>query len=407
MAKESENKADTLWGKHNLDWRDPAQVAAQWSGADEIEPGLLSHRAKGGWWETLARLGVTLLVTREYEHLVMAVGAGARGPRVTYMRIPHPSGIAVDREARCVFIASTRNPNQIFVFRSVKGLLPRSDLKGGAAARRLDEKTLIPVGSLFLPGSLYIHDLAISGGGLYAAACGHNAVVRVGECGGYTHEWWPRCVERKGKPDFGRNYIQLNSIAAGADLETSYYTASANAMTARTPGQRNYPVDGRGVIFSGATREPVCRGLTRPHSARLYAGRVWVDNSGYGEIGHMRADSKFEAAARLPGWTRGLCIVKGVAFVGTSRVIPKFKNYAPGLDVDSSVCGVHAVELKSGRVLGGLVWPSGNQIFSVDHLSGAEAAAGFPFAAGGKRNRVRDVNLFYAFDMSCKKGTIK
>ena len=44
-------------------------------------------------------------------------------------------------------------------------------------------------------------------------------------------------------------------------------------------------------------------------------------NSGYGELGFV-SDGRLEVVARLSGWTRGLCIVGDVAFVGTSRVIP-------------------------------------------------------------------------------------
>ena len=49
-----------------------------------------------------------------------------------------------------------------------------------------------------------------------------------------------------------RNVIQLNSIAPGADLAASYFSASSDRVSARRPGHRNYPVNRRGVIFSGA-----------------------------------------------------------------------------------------------------------------------------------------------------------
>src|SRR5204863_6287126 len=135
------------------------------------------------------------------------------------------------------------------------------------------------------PGCLYLHDLALVGGELYGNAVGQNAVVRLSPEGRYERVWWPRSIERAGRPDFRRNYLQLNSIAAGRDLAGSFFSASAEAPSPRRPGQRHFPVDRRGVIFSGATREPVARGLTRPHSARLWQGALWVDNSGYGEVG--------------------------------------------------------------------------------------------------------------------------
>ena len=141
------------------------------------------------------------------------------------------------------------------------------------------------------------------------------------------------------------------------------------------------------MIFSGAPATSIATGLTRPHSARLAGRQLWVDNSGYGEVGRV-VGGRFEAVARLRGWTRGLCLAGGIAFVGTSRVIPRFRRYAPGVDLDRSEAGVHAVEMATGRVLGSLVWPFGNQIFAVERAG--FATAGFPFTAGsGARARER------------------
>jgi uncharacterized protein (TIGR03032 family) len=190
-----------------------------------------------------------------------------------------------------------------------------------------------------------------------------------------------------------RNWIQLNSIGAGHDLASSYFTASAAGMSARRPGHLNFPVDRRGVVFSGQTREPVASGLTRPHSARLYGERVWVDDSGYGGFGYID-DGRLEVVAMLPGWTRGLCLCERTAFVGTSRVIPRFAQYAPGLDPQRSRCGISAVDLDSGRVLGSLHWPAGNQIFAIDWIHRSRSA-GLPYVKG---ERGAAGPLFYSFD---------
>jgi uncharacterized protein (TIGR03032 family) len=230
---------------------------------------------------------------------------------------------------------------------------------------------------------------------LHANAVGQNAVVRLSDDGRYERAWWPRCIESDAGPAFGQNYIQLNSIAAGRNLATSYFSASADKLSNRRPGHKHFPVDKRGVIFSGATREPVARGLTRPHSARLHSGSIWVDNSGYGELG-IADNGRFKPVISLPGWTRGLCFFEHIAFVGTSRVIPRFRQYAPGLDVETSVCGVHAVDTKSGRVLGSLIWPYGNQVFAIDWAP-SSLTSGFPFSAGARRGVAREKRLFYAF----------
>jgi uncharacterized protein (TIGR03032 family) len=385
--------------ENELLWRDPAQIAVQWSGAAEIDPNLIKAKVKGSWWEILSDCQATIFVTREYEHLAMALTVLEDRPLISYLPMPHPSGLAVDRKRNIVHFASTRNPNQVYDFAPVESLMKTA----GMQSADLQDRPLMPLRSRFFPGSLYIHDLALIGDTLYANAVGQNAVVRLGDRSDFQRAWWPRCIESAGGPLFDRNVIQLNSIAAGADLATSFFSASADKISGPRPGHPKFPVDGRGVIFSGKTRAPVVRGLTRPHSARLWKEELWVDNSGYGEVGKVE-QGKFECVTKLPGWTRGLCFKNGIAFVGTSRILPRFRQYAPGLDIEKSVCGVHAVEMKTGKVLGNILWPAGNQIFAVEWMS-QKKTTGFPFLFGKQHSSRREKLLFYAYQTRGRRGT--
>jgi uncharacterized protein (TIGR03032 family) len=372
---------------HDRAWRRPSDIIAGWSGAGDTNRGLLAYTTTGNWWDAVARSGATLLVTRETEHLALAIQTIDGRPDVSFMRIPHPSGIAVDRERGIVHIASTRNPNQIFDFE------PATPDLGRLGSGRADV-VLMPTGTRFYPGSLYIHDLALVEGRLHANAVGQNSVIRLPSGGDYERVWWPRSVDTDAGPLVWRNHLQLNSIAAGHTIAESYFSASAETPSRRRPGHLNFPVDRRGVIFSGETREPVVRGLTRPHSARLFRGQVWVDDSGYGTVG-VCDRGQYDVVARLPGWTRGLCFANDVAFVGTSRVIPRFYRYAPGLDVSSTVCGVHALDPISGHVLGSLTWRSGNQVFGIDWLP-ATSASSFPYRMPMKAGSERAIFYSYA-----------
>lgn len=391
MKRPSKEEIEALWQHHNAEWRDAAQVISLWDAAGDVDSRLLKPVVKGRWWETLSECKATILVTREYEHLLMAMTVRNSRPLISYMTMPHPSGLAVDRARNVVHLASTRNPNQVYTLMPVEQLMRRSDVK----IEKLKDRPLVPVRSSFFPGSLYLHDLALIGDALYANAVGQNAVVSLSASGAVERIWWPRCIEASGAPIFDRNLIQLNSIAAGTDIENSYFSASTDKISTRRPGHKNFPVDRRGVIFSGKSREAIARGLTRPHSARLLNKTLWVDNSGYGEFGRVE-DGRFEAVVKLQGWTRGLCFKDGIAFVGTSRVLPRFRQYAPGIEVESSVCGIHAVNTDSGKVLGSILWPAGNQIFAVDWMPN-NAATGLPFIFGRKRSAHREKLLFYAY----------
>jgi uncharacterized protein (TIGR03032 family) len=374
---------EAAWARHDAEWRDPGEVASQWEEAAAFDPSLLRFRTRGDFWGVLDRLQATLLVTREYEHLVVALAVADGRPRATFFRLPHPSGLVYDRERRVLHLASTRNPNQILELAPVAG-----------------SRCLVPVTARFYPGRAYLHDLALIGGVLHANAVGENVIARVEATGGLTPVWWPRCVEASRTPLVERNHIQLNSIAAGESLAESFFTASTDEIGTRKPGHRNFPVDGRGVVFSGRTREPMVRGLTRPHSARLHQGRLWLSNSGYGEVGIVE-DGGFRAVARLPGWTRGLAFASGVAFAGTSRVIPRFARYAPGLDLEGSRCAIHALDARSGKVLGSLDWPEGNQIFAIDWAPRG-SVSGFPFGARRRSGSKASRELFYSFHLDGK-----
>ncbi|WP_204105822.1 MULTISPECIES: DUF4915 domain-containing protein [Spirulina sp. CCY15215] len=390
MKKQTIELAE-IWEQHHQEWRDHKQITSQWQEANETDPKLLEYEARGDWWDVLERCSITLLITREYEHLLMGMQVKAGKPRITYTRMPHPSGLTVDRDRGIVHIASTRNPNQIYDLMPVRDTISRLDIP----EEKREDRPLIPVRSRFYPGCLYIHDLAIIGGNLYANAVGQNAIALLKNDGTYRRVWHPHCIEKEGEPIFGQNHIQLNSIAVGETLETSYFSASCAEVSTLRPGHPDFPVDGRGVIFSGKTREPIVRGLTRPHSARLCKNKLWVDNSGYGELGIVE-DGKFAPISTLPGWTRGLCFYENIAFVGTSRVIPRFRQYAPGLDVEKSICSLHAVDVRSGNILGSLIFPYGNQIFALDWVN-CQFSSGFPFLVGEDCDRDRDTRLFYSF----------
>lgn len=392
MSTPASPHADARWSEADRAWRDPAQVVAWSRGLDQIDPALLRTKASSDWWGLLERLDACLVISREYEHLLLALAVTSAGPRQSFMSLPHPSGLAFDAGSGRLHVASTRNPNQLYQLGAVACAGACGDPEGGAAC----ERPLAPLSASFLPGRLYLHDLALIGGVLHGNAVGLNAIVRFSGCGGaYEVVWWPRAIEHDGRPDLSRNYLQLNSIAAGADLRGSFFSASAAEPSLRRPGHRNFPVDRRGVIFSGLTREPIAHGLTRPHSARLRDGEIWVNDSGYGRVGRVR-EGVLETVAALPGWTRGLTFCGDVAFVGTSRVIPRFAHYAPGLRVQDSVCAVHALDTRSGESLASIAWPAGNQIFDIAVLP-RTSTLGFPAAAGRSRGQRALSSFFFSY----------
>jgi uncharacterized protein (TIGR03032 family) len=346
-------------------WRDPGQVMTHWAGATPVDYRLLQARPTRGWWEFIERSGMTIFVGREYEHFVIALSTWRGRPHVSYLPMPHPSGIAFDADQDILHIASTRNPNLVFSLSPITALLQLNRLP---PVPDLSEfRPLVPRTSNVFPGSLYLHDIALVNGRLYGTSVGRNTLIELGSPSRIKDVWWPRSIAPDRVAMTDRNYLQLNSIAAGATIRDSYFTASAARPSKRRPGQRSFPVDRRGVVFDGTTREPITLGLTRPHSARFGLSHLLVANSGYGELVVANpGDTSFDVVSRLPGWTRGLAVLGDTAVVATSRVLPGYEHYAPGLDATRALCGLHAVNLATGETIGSLSWPAGNQIFAVE-----------------------------------------
>src|SRR6185503_10868351 len=126
MRTPSSRGLAAAWRRHEAAWRDPVEVLGHWGEYQEVDPRLLAATTKGAFWDVLAETGATLVVTREYEHLVLALRSAGRVRETSYLRLPHPSGLAVDPARKRVHVALTRNPNQIAELRPVEGLLKRT-----------------------------------------------------------------------------------------------------------------------------------------------------------------------------------------------------------------------------------------------------------------------------------------
>lgn len=95
-----------------------------------------------------------------------------------------------------------------------------------------------------------------------------------------------------------------------------------------------------------------------PHSPRMYRDRLWVLNSGTGELGWIDPEADtgkgaFNALAFCPGFVRGLAFHGNYAFVGLSK--PRYERFE-GLALDDKLqatdsepwCGIQVIDLGSG-----------------------------------------------------------
>jgi uncharacterized protein (TIGR03032 family) len=145
------------------------------------------------------------------------------------------------------------------------------------------------------------------------------------------------------------------------------------AETDTENGWREHKASG-GCLIHVPSGEVVLRGLSMPHSPRLYQGQLYVLDSGHGRLD--RCDpipGQRTTLAHLPGFTRGLDCFAGHAFVGLSQV--RETAIIGGLPLNVSDqelrCGLAVVNLNNNTVEGLLWFHSGiEEVFAVTVLPG-------------------------------------
>jgi uncharacterized protein (TIGR03032 family) len=145
----------------------------------------------------------------------------------------------------------------------------------------------------------------------------------------------------------------LNGLAMDG-ARPAYVTAISRSDVA--DGWRERRQDG-GVVLDVASGEVVASGLSMPHSPRLRDGRLWLLNSGHGELGWVDVkDGRFTPVAFCPGYARGLAFIGRWAVVGLSR--PRGNQTFEGLKLGQLLaakdtaprCGLLVVDTETGRV---------------------------------------------------------
>ena len=143
----------------------------------------------------------------------------------------------------------------------------------------------------------------------------------------------------------------LNGLAM-VEGKPAYVTACSTTDTAA--GWRNHRVDG-GVVIDVTQNEIIATGLSMPHSPRWYQGKLWLLNSGTGELGYIE-ERQFHPITFCPGFVRGLAFWQNFAFVGLSQL--RSQSFT-GLTLENRLnsqgnrpqCGLMVIDLQTGTAL--------------------------------------------------------
>ena len=110
-----------------------------------------------------------------------------------------------------------------------------------------------------------------------------------------------------------------------------------------------------GVLMDVPSNRVIADGLCLPHSPRRHDGRLWLLNSGQGQLATVDRDSgRLEVIAELPGFTRGLDFFGPYAFVGLSKV-RDLESITGQLPISErggeTLCGIWVIDIRNGETV--------------------------------------------------------
>jgi uncharacterized protein (TIGR03032 family) len=206
-------------------------------------------------------------------------------------------------------------------------------------------------------GQIDIHDIGVGeigqfggpgGTGPVFVATGWNCLATISDSASFRALWQPPFISARVAED----RCHLNGLAMDRS-RAAYVSAVSRSDVA--DGWRERRRDG-GVILDVTSGEAVATGLSMPHSPRLYDGRLWVLNSGKGELCEIDpSDGTVAPVAFCPGYARGLAFIGRYAVVGLSR--PRRNQTFEGLELDDRLsakdaaprCGLLVIDIDSGH----------------------------------------------------------
>ncbi len=199
-------------------------------------------------------------------------------------------------------------------------------------------------------GDLNVHDVVLDQSGeLLFVNTDFSCLAKLSPDYHFVPLWKPPFISKLVAED----RCHLNGLAM-REGQPAYMTACGSADKAAS--WRNQRVNG-GLVMDIQANEVVATGLSMPHSPRWYRGKLWVLNSGTGELGHIDLNrGTFVPLTFCPGFVRGMAFCGNVAIIGLSKL--RSKSFT-GLVLEERLtaegnhphCGLMVIDLESGKVL--------------------------------------------------------
>ncbi len=301
----------------------------------------VEYSMSGGIISRLIEMKSALVFTSYQSGFLYMLGGSPNGSAQLHQSgMPKPMGLCADGPGRLVMTADA----EVMRLENI--------LDAGQQINQTYDGCFVPRTAHFT-GRLDAHDVGVDeGGDIIFVNTRYNCLAKVSQRHSFLPIW---------KPDFVSDIVDedrchLNGLAM-RDGKPAFVTAVSKSDT--VDGWRDRRSEG-GVVIDVEKNEVICEGLSMPHSPRWHDGKLWVLNSGTGELGYVKMPEgkaklgSFVRVAFCPGFLRGLTFRGDLAFVGLSR--PRYKRFE-GLSLDQKLkevdsepwCGVQVIDTKKGN----------------------------------------------------------
>ena len=279
----------------------------------------------------------------------------------------------------------TGNANRIYLGTLTQIVRMENVLNADQLANEAHDKVYVPR-NMQTTGNVDIHELGIrENGRIVFVNTRHSCLCEPSLTHSFKPVWKPDFISKLAPED----RCHLNGLAM-VDGQPKYVTAVCRSDV--VDGWRDRRHDG-GIVIDLDSNQILTDGLSMPHSPRLHEGRIWVLNSGSGELGYLDPNDKaFSPVAFFPGFLRGLAFHNDHAFVTLSK--PRHGRFE-GLELDDKLkqkdadawCGVQIISLSDNNVAQWLRFDGAiTELFDICVLPGVKN----PITLGPQSTEIRD-----------------
>lgn len=286
--------------------------------------------------ELLRQLGISLLVTTYQAGKLIIVRAQGDSLNTHFCQFMSPMGLAYDAAAGKLCVGTR---HEVWELRNQPEVAPKLEPPGHDAA--------------FLPrarhysGDIRIHEIGWGADDeLWAVNTRFSCLCTFDSEHSFYPRWRPPFITGLTPED----RCHLNGLAM---VEGKPRYATCLGATDAPHGWRQNKRNG-GCLLEIPSGEILLSGLSMPHSPRVYDGRFWFLESGYGSLSTADlATGATEIVLRMPGFTRGLDFFGNLAFIGLSQIreTATFSGLPITEDLPQRTCGVWVVDIRTGKTV--------------------------------------------------------